>query len=206
MMDSSMNFGNITEHFAEMQARAAEIEARLAALSPRRESPSSRVGGASPTPDTRHPTPFSSLLANIGGNLQLRPLGSGAGPFAPEIEQMAAKYAAQNGLDPELVRGVIQQESHGDPKAESAVGAQGLMQLMPSTAAGFGATNPFDPEQNVRAGTRYLASLMREFNGDMDKTLAAYNAGPAAVKKAGGIPPFPETQNYVRRIRAMMGK
>ena len=117
---------------------------------------------------------------------------------------MAAKYAQQNNLDPEMVRAVIQQESGGDPTSESAAGARGLMQLMPTTAAGFGVRDAFDPEQNIRAGTRYLAGLLREFGGDIDKTLAAYNAGPAAVKKAGGIPPFPETQQYVRRIRAMM--
>lgn len=204
-MDGISSFGNITEDFTTMQARAAEIEARLAALSPQRKSPPiSNV--AIPTPKIQNPVPFSSLLAKIGGNLQLRPLGTGAGPFSPEIEQMAAKYAAQNNIDPEMVRAVIQQELSGDPTIVSAAGAQGLMQLMPATAAGFGVQNAFDPEQNIKAGTRYLAGLLREFNGDADKALAAYNAGPAAVKKAGGIPPFPETQHYVRRIKAMMRK
>lgn len=203
-MESMAGTGGMADHFAEMQARAEEIQARIAALSPHREALAAR--GTSPTPNTQHSTPFSSLLAKIGGNLQLRPLGTGAGPFSPEIEQMAAKYAQQNNLDPEMVRAVIQQESGGDPTSESAAGAQGLMQLMPTTAAGFGVRDSFNPEQNIRAGTRYLAGLMREFGGDLDKTLAAYNAGPAAVKKAGGIPPFPETQQYVRRIKAMMGK
>ena len=193
-------------HISEIQGRIAEIEARIAAL-----RGSSGTSGTSGTPAIQNPkskiqngTPFANVLAKIGGNLQIRPMGTGAGPFSPQIEQMAAKYAAQNGLDPALVRAVIQQESGGDPTRESAAGAQGLMQLMPQTAAGFGVQNAFDPEQNVSAGTRYLAGLLREFDGDIDRTLAAYNAGPAAVKKAGGVPPFPETQNYVRRIKAMM--
>ena len=105
-----------------------------------------------------------------------------------------------------MVRALIQQESSGNPNVTSASGAQGLMQLMPQTAAGFGVRDPFDPEQNISAGTRYLAGLLREFNGDVEKTLAAYNAGPAAVRKANGIPAFPETQDYVRRIKQMMGR
>ena len=204
-MEGIASFGSMAEDFANMQARAAEIQARLDALNPRREAaPISAI--QNPKSKIQNSVPFSSLLATIGGNLQLRPLGTGAGPFSPEIEQMAAKYAAQNNLDPEMVRAVIQQESSGDPTLVSAAGAQGLMQLMPSTAAGFGVQNAFDPEQNIKAGTRYLAGLLREFGGDTDKALAAYNAGPGAVKKANGIPPFPETQHYVRRIKAMMQK
>jgi soluble lytic murein transglycosylase-like protein len=138
------------------------------------------------------------------GQIQLRKMDSTPADFKPQVEALIQKYAAQNGLKPELVRAVIQQESSGNPHCVSVAGAVGLMQLMPSTARGLGVSDPFDPEQNVAGGTKYLAGLLREFDGDLPKSLAAYNAGPAAVRKHGGIPPFAETQNYVRRIMGML--
>ena len=103
-----------------------------------------------------------------------------------------------------LILGVIQQESGGDANARSPVGATGLMQLMPATAAGLG-VNPNDPKDNVRGGVKYLLQQLKAFDNDIPKALAAYNAGPGNVQKYGGIPPFAETRNYVAKITQNIG-
>ena len=108
-------------------------------------------------------------------------------------------------LPSHLVRAVIQQESGGNIRSTSAVGAKGLMQLMPETAAGYGVQDAYDPEQNISAGTRHLAGMLKEFKGDIPQALAAYNAGAGAVRKYGGVPPYSETQQYVQKIMGMMG-
>jgi soluble lytic murein transglycosylase-like protein len=109
--------------------------------------------------------------------------------------------APSTGLEPQLLVAVISTESGFRAKAVSAKGAQGLMQLMPATARRLGVTDPFDPEQNVRGGARYLTELLRLFNGDLPLALAAYNAGENAVLKHGrAIPPYPETRQYVARV------
>ena len=100
---------------------------------------------------------------------------------------------------PALVKAVIAAESNFDPEAVSRKGAQGLMQLMPVTGSGLGLEDPFQPGDNVRAGTRYLRSMLDRY-GDVERAVAAYNAGPAAVDRYGGVPPYPETQAYVRRV------
>jgi soluble lytic murein transglycosylase-like protein len=104
-----------------------------------------------------------------------------------------------------LVRAVIQTESQFDPHAVSSVGAQGLMQLMPATARRFGVTDAFDPRQNIFGGTRYLRVLLDMFQGDVVLATAAYNAGEGAVSRYGGVPPYRETQGYVRKIQALLG-
>lgn len=115
--------------------------------------------------------------------------------FDDTIDSAAAKH----GVDSSLLKAVIQAESGFNPNAVSSAGAQGLMQLMPRTAAGLGVSDPFDPEQNIDAGARYLKGQIDRF-GSVEKALAAYNAGPAAVVKYGGVPPFRETQNYVNKV------
>jgi soluble lytic murein transglycosylase-like protein len=115
-----------------------------------------------------------------------------------EIDKAAAKYK----IPAELVRAVIWAESAGDGGAISSAGAIGLMQLMPRTAGEMYVEDPVDPAQNIMGGTRYLRWLANQFNGDMMLTLAAYNAGPEAVRKYGGIPPFEETRDYVKRVIA----
>src|SRR5687768_13387044 len=114
--------------------------------------------------------------------------------YDPIIELYSAKY----GVDPTLVRAVIQVESDFNPMCVSHKGARGLMQLMPATAKRFGVTKVHDPEQNIHGGIRYLAFLLELF-GDMPRALAAYNAGEGAVMKYGGIPPYQETSTYVVR-------
>jgi len=121
---------------------------------------------------------------------------------ASEYDGLITQHATQHALSPDFVRAVIQAESAFNPLARSVKGAMGLMQLMPSTAAQFQVTNAYDPSQNIRAGVAYLKSLMTEFKDDVSLALAAYNAGPGAVKKYGNtVPPYKETRNYVARIR-----
>lgn len=116
--------------------------------------------------------------------------------YDAHIEAAARMYK----IPAELVRAVIVAESNFDPKAVSHAGAQGLMQLMPATAVEMYCHDSFDPVQNIYGGTRYLRVLANMFDGDIVKTVAAYNAGPNAVRRAGGIPRFAETQEYVRRV------
>ena len=118
-----------------------------------------------------------------------------ASKYDPIIEQYSAKY----GVDPTLVRAVIQVESDFNPNCVSHKGARGLMQLMPATARRFGVTKLHDPEQNIHGGVRYLAYLLDLFNEDLPRVLAGYNAGENAVLKYGGIPPYEETGTYVKR-------
>lgn len=118
------------------------------------------------------------------------------------LESLARDVARRYDMDEKLVTAVVQAESGFDPQAVSRVGAMGLMQLMPGTAADMNVTDPFDPEQNLDGGVRYLKWMMQRFEGRVDLALAAYNAGPTAVERYGGIPPYRETRNYVTRIMA----
>ncbi len=112
--------------------------------------------------------------------------------------------AAQfNAVDESLIRAIIHAESAYQPDAQSPRGAQGLMQLMPATQQILKISNPFAPASNTKGGTRHLADLLLEFNGDVSLAAAAYNAGPTAVHKHGGIPPFDETREYVRRVEIL---
>lgn len=115
------------------------------------------------------------------------------------LSEVIVREAKANNLDPLLLEVVIKYESNFNPNAVSRTGAQGLMQLMPGTAAGLGVSDSFDPNQNVAGGARYLALQLSRFQ-DLRKALAAYNAGPGAVEQYGGVPPFEETQSYVFRI------
>jgi membrane-bound lytic murein transglycosylase B len=117
-----------------------------------------------------------------------------------EIDASITMAAARHNVDPNLVRAVVKVESNFNSNAVSRKGAMGLMQLMPQTARSLNVKNPFDPDQNVDAGVRHLKQLLENYGGDVNLTLAAYNAGSGAVARSAGIPHFAETQNYVRRI------
>jgi soluble lytic murein transglycosylase-like protein len=126
-------------------------------------------------------------------------------PLAPvanqvDINQLIRDASGRYRLDPDFVASVIKAESNFQPRAVSPKGAQGLMQLMPATAALLGVTNPFDPKANVDAGTAYLSQLLDQYNNDPIKALAAYNAGPYRVQQYHGVPPYRETKAYVARI------
>lgn len=122
-----------------------------------------------------------------------------------QIDAAIEQAAARHHVDPNLVRAVVKVESNFNPHAVSRKGAMGLMQLMPGTARELAVTDPFDPEQNVDAGVRHLRGLLDSFDGDVSRSLAAYNAGAKAVEKHGGVPPYAETRDYVRRITKLYG-
>lgn len=119
--------------------------------------------------------------------------------FSSEIRS-ASQF---NSVDESLIRAIIHAESAYQPDAQSPKGAQGLMQLMPATQAELHVVNPFDPADNISGGARYLSQLMKEFDGDFELATAAYNAGASAIYKYGGVPPYGETQEYVRRVKIL---
>jgi len=117
-----------------------------------------------------------------------------------EFEKIISRAASQYGLDPNLIKAIIHTESGGIPDVHSSRGAIGLMQLMPETASNLAVSDPSDPRTNIWAGTEYLSQLLKQFRGDLILALAAYNAGPKTVKKYGGIPPYPETMEYLKKV------
>jgi soluble lytic murein transglycosylase-like protein len=180
-------------------ARVAELQQLIGA------------GAPAPAPAAAPATSFSSQLATASaaataptataatafpaaGASQL-PAGT---PFGSEITAAAQRH----GLDPALLAGLVKQESGFNPNAVSPAGAQGLTQLMPGTAAGLGVSDPLDPAQALEGGAKYLREQLDRFDGDVTRALAAYNAGPGAVQRYGGVPPYAETQNYVRIVQA----
>jgi len=124
----------------------------------------------------------------------------------PQLDRIIFEAAEEQGVDPRLLHAVIWQESKYKTDARSHAGAQGLMQLIPDTAKRFGCDNPNDPAKNIEAGAKYLSWLLKRFSGNVELALAGYNAGEGAVDKYDGIPPYNETQNYVKIISKRYGK
>jgi soluble lytic murein transglycosylase-like protein len=187
------------------------IEKRVAAL----ESMIRALDGPNQPPDTTPPPSFASFIAPAGAAKSSVETSDGTitidrPPIVNLPMDMRGRYQAlqpiverisrEHGVEKALLNAVIRQESGFNPNAVSHAGALGLMQLMPGTAAGLGVTNPKDPEQNIMGGAKYLRSLLIRFNGNIPLALAAYNAGPNAVSRYGGVPPYRETQNYVRSV------
>lgn len=204
------------ENLARVQARVAVLEQRLSALAPQ------------PAPAQQRPEPaapvFAQALAEASRTRQrstvppapvdpaaAMPLPEGAPalpppprwisrePGADDPEDAVLRAAHRHGVEPSLAVAVARAESGLNPRAVSAAGAVGLMQLMPATARSLGVSDPFDTEQNADGGVRYLAEQIRRF-GDVRLALAAYNAGPNRVEEHGGVPPIAETQRYVQRV------
>jgi len=138
--------------------------------------------------------------ASLSASELERPLQTAPAARNPQIRELVSKHADLLGIDAHLVRAVIRIESDFDPRAVSPKGAMGLMQLMPETASLMGVSDPFDIEQNIIGGIRYLQYCLNRFHGDLNKALAAYNAGPLQVEKYDGCPPFAETRNYVAQV------
>ncbi len=191
--------------------RINQIEQRLRSLEARFEAP----GGMTPSTTPARVVPgatrsadgvtFERLVNSMSEDQKFRPTtGSsrlaGTRPDPSQFDGMIREASQKWNVDESLIRAVIKQESGYDPQATSWCGAQGLMQLMPETAAGLGVKDAYDPQQNIMGGTRYLRSLLDRFDGNISKALAGYNAGPGAVDKHGGIPPYEETQNYVSNV------
>ena len=122
------------------------------------------------------------------------------GPLPGWLRALTEDIAFEHGLSPHLVRSIILTESQGDPRKVSSKGAKGLMQLMPVVVQHYRVSDPYDPLANIQAGVQYLVNLLEQFSGDLPLALAAYNAGPTAVRKYRGIPPFAETQAFVLRV------
>lgn len=152
--------------------------------------------------------PFDPLASrnSAQNNPNYSEVARGRAVTSEEVDKAIEEAAARHNVDPNLVRSIIKVESNFNPRAVSRKGAMGLMQLMPATARELQVRNPFDPAQNVDAGVRHLKELLQNFRGDLNLTLAAYNAGAGAVQRRGGIPPYAETQNYVRRITSLYGQ
>lgn len=151
-------------------------------------------------------TQFGSLLKNRGitsvdAQIYTNPnVNFTKRPTKQQIISMIDETSAKYGVDSKLVQALVQQESGFNPNAKSKVGALGLMQLMPATAKGLGVKDAMDPKQNIEGGVKYLKSMLDRFHGNTILALAAYNAGPNAVSKYDGVPPYKETQNYVKAI------
>lgn len=129
---------------------------------------------------------------------------AGLAATGTSFDELIHSVADENGVDPRLVAAVAKVESGFRPDAVSSAGAMGLMQLMPATAQALGVTDPFDPQQNLEGGARYLKSLLQRFGDNPTLALAAYNAGPGAVAAYGGVPPYAETQKYVDAVLSAM--
>ena len=145
---------------------------------------------------TARTTPYTTQTAPAASPM----LGAAAQGNREKIEQMLREVSARYHVDPALIRAVIETESNWNSSAVSRKGALGLMQLVPGTAQQLGINNAFDPKQNLDGGVRYLRTLLERYNGDLDKALAAYNAGPGAVDRAGGVPRYRETRAYVQKV------
>jgi soluble lytic murein transglycosylase-like protein len=164
--------------------RSAGLQKSLS-LAPARRTPAARNFAVTLARVTSKSPASIQLAAPVGGI-----------PFQTEITAAAKKY----GLDPALLAGLVKQESNFNPNAHSGAGAKGLTQLMDSTARGLGVKDAFDPAQSLDGGAKFLSGLLKQFQGDQSLALAAYNAGPGAVQKYGGIPPYQETQRYVPQV------
>jgi len=167
------------------------------ALSAAQTPAGSGGGAATVAPDGQTVRPLSIDELNVNKSSALP-----ASELDPIVDGAAQKY----GVNPQLVKAVIQTESSGDPDAVSSAGAEGLMQLMPSNVSESKISNPFDPAQNVDAGVSQLSNYLKKYDGNLDQALAAYNAGPGAVQQFHGVPPYHETEEYIKKIHSLLDK
>lgn len=215
---------DINSDIAAVNRRIAEITSAVAPAPPASMLPAAAAADIGTDglpvldPSRLGATSFGSLVAAALASQGSRPAIDADGielaqapnapaPVAPEeIDRLVSANAATWNVDPSLIKAIIANESGFNANATSNVGAQGLMQLMPGTATGLGVTDAYDPVQNVWGGTRYIKGLLDRFGGNVQLAVAAYNAGPGAVEKYNGVPPYAETQNYVQNVLASFAK
>jgi soluble lytic murein transglycosylase-like protein len=183
-------------------AMMASVEKQRAALEQQRQSIKTQAQNAVRVAALPDSTPSSSFFTVPwpGGPSLIQPIADCDPLPKDEVDALVSDAASREGLQPDLLRRVMQRESAFKPCAISVKGAQGLMQLMPATADQYGVKDPFNPKQNVAAGARFLKELLVKYGGDLTLALSAYNAGPGRVDRAGGVPAIAETQNYVAEI------
>ena len=181
-----MSLSTIGTRLGELQTMVAQMNTAAA------PAPATPPAATGPT------SPFAGALAAAQTSPSATPVSGAGASSAFDSEINAA--AASNGIDPALLKGLVSQESGFNPSARSGAGAVGLTQLMPGTASALGVSNPLDPAQSLQGGAKYLREQLDRFGGDETLALAAYNAGPGAVQKYGGVPPYAETQNYVTSV------
>lgn len=196
---------------AAAQQRLAQIQNYVTAFDPKTKSiapPSeANVQSFSEVLKSSAKSKFGDLLVNPSSmNVDAQIAQYGANDYSkaskPQLLSMISQISRKHGVDEKLVNAVIKQESGFNPNATSHCGAMGLMQLMPATAKGLGVADAYNPVQNVEGGVKYLKNLLNKYNGNIILSLAAYNAGSGAVDKYDGVPPYKETQNYVKSILA----
>jgi soluble lytic murein transglycosylase-like protein len=185
-----------------VQQRIAELRDRLGIKDPNEFKAAMEAAKA--------PMPLQGNIGTGSANLHIE---DGLAPFDPgkpttkvEVQALIARVAKEQDFDPKIIRAVVEAESSYNPYDVSKSNAKGLMQLMPDTAKEMGVNNPFDPYENLTGGTKYLKQMMARFPGRMDLALAAYNAGPGKVERAGGIPEIAETRNYVKKIMTKLNE
>lgn len=184
--------------------RINEIENRMNSLENALTLKSDKPAVSANSPEA---VSFQSIMSSMTSEQRFTPTSvNNSAPTASvhndpkEFDSIISEASQKYGVDEGLIRAVIRQESGFNPQATSCCGAQGMMQLMPETAAELGVKNAYDAKDNIMGGTKYLSRLLSQFDGNMTKAIAAYNAGPGAVQQHGGVPPYPETQNYVDKV------
>lgn len=192
------------ERISSIEARIQQMEAKLEGA-PMMRTSTQKPGLTSGRTAGHQGVSFENLLNSLGEEKRFQGAAptSSAGAWkgdSKDFDGMINEASKKHGVDEALIRAVIRQESAFNPQATSHCGAQGLMQLMPDTAKELGCTNAYDPYQNIMSGTKYLKQLLDRFDGNMTKAIAGYNAGPGAVEKYGGLPPYAETQDYVTKV------
>lgn len=193
-----------------VQSRIAEIQAKLDAQFGKPDT-----GFEIPSEPVMPGVNANPIQGAIGGKASesespvspMNPFGPGAEvkgfqPAKSDVRAMIESAAGKSGVDAHLLEALVSVESDFNPRTVSKAGAKGLTQLMPGTALALGVTDPMDPQQSLDGGAKYLSQLLRQYEGNQTLALAAYNAGPGAVQRAGGVPPYRETQNYVRNVMA----
>ena len=186
--------------------RINAIENKIASLEGRLAGGQSTAGGSKQSKaNANQAASFETIINSLATEQKFKPgqtrsVSAGQRMNSASVQPFIQEAAVKYDVDPDLIEAVIKQESAYNAGARSHVGAEGLMQLMPATAKELGVENSLDPRQNVMGGTKYLRQLLDQFDGNLTKVIAGYNAGPGAVSRYGGVPPYTETQDYVAKV------